>query len=683
MKLLLHSFAPYREDRMKTSWLAAFLAVLFGTTAYAETFDDPSKEQEVNGSYSWTLSGDSTVKYVSSPQDNPGTLDIGAYTLNMANASGEEFWGTLEGGGTINMTLTSDGGYNFIGNGSSFTGTISVTGLEVFTLQRNLAGSVSIGSGTGFSIGMDNVNLSGTLTLGDNSWYVVAANASGGAATLTAGGLNIGSGVRVAIGKTNPADYIWTNDLKQGSYTIIETTAPISGKFEDGVYTDEKGFSGVNQGMPLISASLDQQENKVILNVSVKEEDVILPGISAGSNAFINAIKNSGIDALQSIIFASIEALQKFGKELDAARGSISAASSMAVNTAAPTSMARLDSLNSGGATPGTAVGAFSPLNTSTSSMNISASGFAELEQYRAVPRAISPYARMMAQAVGSSGVVNGLWARPVYWHTHNESEGSSPASSIDGLGFVAGYDLSFGPAMLGVSYAYSHASLDMTGVDGDMDEHTAGLYGSLKLPAEFLLKAWAGYSWQSYDIDRSLSGISNLNGGTYNRDSNGHTWSAALQLSREFSAGEGFGVTPFAGVNVTWLREDGYWEKSLRGASDALALGVKHYSDTRVHSLVGADFVYSASHWDVKARLGWDARLSGDDRAARDYRLTGIDWQRSLGTEADKHSAVLGLSGSWHLPSKPELSFYGGYDATLGSRSQTHAVTVGARYEF
>ena len=72
MKLLLHSFAPYREDRMKTSWLAAFLAVLFGTTAYAETFDDPSKEQEVNGSYSWTLSGDSTVKYVSSPQDIAG-----------------------------------------------------------------------------------------------------------------------------------------------------------------------------------------------------------------------------------------------------------------------------------------------------------------------------------------------------------------------------------------------------------------------------------------------------------------------------------------------------------------------------------------------------------------------------------------------------------------------------------
>lgn len=670
---------------MKTSWLAAFLAVLFGTTAYAETFDDPSKEQEVNGSYSWTLSGDSTVKYVSSPQDNPGTLDIGAYTLNMANASGEEFWGTLEGGGTINMTLTSDGGYNFIGNGSNFRGTISVTGPEVFTLQRNLAGSVSIGSGTGFSIGMDNVNLSGTLTLGDNSWYVVAANASGGAATLTAGGLNIGNGVRVAIGKTNPSDYIWTNDLKQGSYTIIETTAPISGKFEDGVYTEAGGFSDVNIGSPLVDASLDQQENKIVLTVTAKEGEITVPGVSAESNTLINAIMNSGSEL--QIYFSdptiTPENLQTFGKEMDTARGSISAASSMAMNTAAPTSMARLDSLNSGGATPGTAVGAFSPLNTSTSSMNISASGFAELEQYRAVPRAISPYARMMAQAVGSSGVVNGLWARPVYWHTHNESEGSSPASSIDGLGFVAGYDLSFGPAMLGVSYAYSHASLDMTGVDGDMDEHTAGLYGSLKLPAEFLLKAWAGYSWQSYDIDRSLSGISNLNGGTYNRDSNGHTWSAALQLSREFSAGEGFGVTPFAGVNVTWLREDGYWEKSLRGASDALALGVKHYSDTRVHSLVGADFVYSASHWDVKARLGWDARLSGDDRAARDYRLTGIDWQRSLGTEADKHSAVLGLSGSWHLPSKPELSFYGGYDATLGSRSQTHAVTVGARYEF
>ena len=465
-------------------------------------------------------------------------------------------------------------------------------------------------------------------------------------ATLTAGGLNIGSGVRVAIGRTNPADYIWTNDLKQGSYTIIETTDPINGKFEDGVYTEAGGFSDVNIGSPLVDASLDQQETKIVLNVSIKEEDVVLPGISSESNSLINAIKNGATpdSPLMSLVLGSTPSeLQTFGKEMDTARGSISAASSMAVNTAAPASMARLDSLNSGGTTPGTALGAFSPLNSFTSSMSLSASGFAELEQYRAVPRTISPYAQMMAQAVGSSGVVNGVWARPVYWHAHNESEGSSPASSIDGLGFVAGYDLSFGPAMLGVSYAYSHASLDMTGVDGDMDEHTAGLYGSLNLPAEFLLKAWAGYSWQSYDIDRSMSGISSLNGGTYNRDSDGHTWSAALQLSREFWAGERFGVTPFA----------------------------------------GADFVYSASHWDIKARLGWDARLSGDDRAARDYRLTGIDWQRSQGTETDRHSAVLGLSGSWHLPGRPELSVYGGYDATLGSRSQTHAVTVGARYEF
>lgn len=370
------------------------------------------KEQEVNGSYSWTLSGDSTVKYVSSPQDNPGTLDIGAYTLNMANASGEEFWGTLEGGGTINMTLTSDGGYNFIGNGSSFTGTISVTGPEVFTLQRNLAGSVSIGSDTGFSIGMDNVSLGGALTLKDNSWYVVAANASGGAATLTAGGLNIGSGVRVAIGRTNPADYIWTNDLKQGSYTIIETTDPINGKFEDGVYTEAGGFSDVNIGSPLVDASLDQQETKIVLNVSIKEEDVVLPGISSESNSLINAIKNGATpdSPLMSLVLGSTPSeLQTFGKEMDTARGSISAASSMAVNTAAPASMARLDSLNSGGTTPGTALGAFSPLNSFTSSMSLSASGFAELEQYRAVPRTISPYAQMMAQAVGSSGVVNGV----------------------------------------------------------------------------------------------------------------------------------------------------------------------------------------------------------------------------------------------------------------------------------
>ena len=664
------------------------LAALSVATAYASDWNvtDPNFELYLNSSDSVTLNGHSTVKSVT----GSGTLDLAGYTLVMTDASGEEFYGTLKGDGLINMTLTREGGFNFIGNGEDFTGIISVTGPEVFTLQKNLGGEVTVdgaannqSSKNGFSIGMNDVRIGKRLRLNDGSWYVVVANSSGKAPTLTTKELSIGNDVRVAIGKVDASEYIWTNDLTMGEYTIIQTESPIDGKFVDTVYTGSEGFSDVNQGMPLVDATLDQQEKKIVLKVSPKEEDVVVPGTSTESNSLLNVIKDSRSVKLLPIVTATIEALQTFSREIDTAREAISAASSMAVNTAAPTSMARLDSLNSGGATPGTTAGAFSPLNAFTSSMSLSASGFAELEQYRAMPRTVSPYARMMAQAVGSSGVVNGLWARPVYWHTHNKSEGSNPASSIDGLGFVAGYDLSFGPAMLGVSYAYSHASLDMTGVDGNMDEHTAGLYGSLKLPAEVLLKAWAGYSWQSYDIDRLMSGIGSLNGGTYNRDSDGHTWSASLQLSRELLIGEGFGITPFAGVNVTWLHEDGYWEKAQGGASDALALGVKEYSDTRVHSLVGADFVYSASNWDVKARLGWDARLSGDDRAARDYRLTGIDWQRSLGTETDKHSAVLGLSGSWHLPSKPELSFYGGYDATLGSRSQTHAVTVGARYEF
>lgn len=664
------------------------LAALSVATAYASDWNvtDPNFELYLNSSDSVTLNGHSTVKSVT----GSGTLDLAGYTLVMTDASGEEFYGTLKGDGLINMTLTREGGFNFIGNGEDFTGIISVTGPEVFTLQKNLGGEVTVdgaannqSSKNGFSIGMNDVRIGKRLRLNDGSWYVVVANSSGKAPTLTTKELSIGNDVRVAIGKVDASEYIWTNDLTMGEYTIIQTESPIDGKFVDTVYTGSEGFSDVNQGMPLVDATLDQQEKKIVLKVSPKEEDVVVPGTSTESNSLLNVIKDSRSVKLLPIVTATIEALQTFSREIDTAREAISAASSMAVNTAAPTSMARLDSLNSGGATPGTTAGAFSPLNAFTSSMSLSASGFAELEQYRAMPRTVSPYARMMAQAVGSSGVVNGLWARPVYWHTHNKSEGSNPASSIDGLGFVAGYDLSFGPAMLGVSYAYSHASLDMTGVDGNMDEHTAGLYGSLKLPAEVLLKAWAGYSWQSYDIDRLMSGIGSLNGGTYNRDSDGHTWSASLQLSRELLIGEGFGITPFAGVNVTWLHEDGYWEKAQGGASDALALGVKEYSDTRVHSLVGADFVYSASNWDVKARLGWDARLSGDDRAARDYRLTGIDWQRSLGTETDKHSAVLGLSGSWHLPSKPELSFYGGYDATLGSRSQTHAVTVGARFEF
>lgn len=140
------------------------LAALSVATAYASDWNvtDPNFELYLNSSDSVTLNGHSTVKSVT----GSGTLDLAGYTLVMTDASGEEFYGTLKGDGLINMTLTREGGFNFIGNGEDFTGIISVTGPEVFTLQKNLGGEVTVdgaannqSSKNGFSIGMNDVRV--------------------------------------------------------------------------------------------------------------------------------------------------------------------------------------------------------------------------------------------------------------------------------------------------------------------------------------------------------------------------------------------------------------------------------------------------------------------------------------------------------------------------------------------
>lgn len=134
--------------------------------------------------------------------------------------------------------------------------------------------------------------------------------------------------------------------------------------------------------------------------------------------------------------------------------------------------------------------------------------------------------------------------------------------------------------------------------------EHTVGLYGSVKLPAAFLLKGWAGHSWQSYDIDRSSLGLGSLRGGTLNRDSSARSCSLAGQVSRDFQITEAVKVAPFVGVNATWVNESAYRESAHDGANDNLRLEFAGYKDTKVYSTLGADLSYQVEQWGLRGRL-------------------------------------------------------------------------------
>jgi hypothetical protein len=519
-----------------------------------------------------------------------------------------------------------------------------------------------------------------SLTFEDNSILLIAAQHSGEANSITANSVSIGN--NVVVGLHRDEEDGGTGTLSEGRHVILTSTTAITGAggaFSEVINEPGFGTGAINLAMPMLNASLDQSSNEVALNVSLKSDGAdTVPGVSAPTKSLIHAIAASGNEELRGALLTSTtNELVNFSEDMDSARGSITAASTLAVDVTGPMVMTRLDSLSSGHGAASmptflpmvagiTGQGAFSPAD-------MQSMGFS---------RALQGDPIVYAQG-GSSEVTHGMWVRPVFWYAKTEKDEDAPASEVTGLGFVTGYDFSVGPATLGVSYGYSNASLDMRRVDGDMASHTVGMYGSLKLPEEVLFKAWGGHTWNRYDIDRSSRGLNNLAGGKYNRDSDGSTWTAAGQISRPFAITEQVAITPLAGLNAAWIREDGFTEHARDNASQALAVQYDKYSDTTVYSLLGAEIAYTGETGGVHARAGWNSRLAGDKRASREYRLQGVSWEDSLGSSMDNNTATVGLAGWYNIPNTNSLSLYGGYDANLGNRTQTHTLTAGLRLEF
>ncbi len=255
--------------------------------------------------------------------------------------------------------------------------------------------------------------------------------------------------------------------------------------------------------------------------------------------------------------------------------------------------------------------------------------------------------------------------------------------------GGVAGYDFNTYGTLLGTETFIGESGLlggsigygrtDVDSADNlsamDMDSLTTSLYGTW-FNHDYYLGMTVGYGYHNVDEMRHLR----FAGLRAKGDFKAHTVTIAPEVGKLLQY-KSLGIEPYAGLNYTHFRHEGYTEK---GAGDA-SLSVGPDTDDSLSLELGTrlrkTWVFdNGNYLTPQLRFAWrhdfadetsnTARLAGADTA---FRTTGI------AVVSDIFSVGAGLN--WRID-KSKM-FYAQYDADFGSGFEAHTLQASVKIQF
>ena len=104
-------------------------------------------------------------------------------------------------------------------------------------------------------------------------------------------------------------------------------------------------------------------------------------------------------------------------------------------------------------------------------------------------------------------GTRRAAWFRPYYVSDKVESDGNASPYTMDGYGFVGGIDqtLAGGKTAVGVMLGYGRPELDTRKDRAKLDDFLIGAYIAARIMDAWEIKAWGGYGYQYYDMQRRV----------------------------------------------------------------------------------------------------------------------------------------------------------------------------------
>ena len=545
------------------------------------------------------------------------------------------------------------------------------------------AGTVSLGETTGDTIkaNVTTVNTGGTLNFGNTSHTIdgdltgagtgtinlgtkaqtLAAGDHGtgtGALTTAAGGETIG--VTVNSGTANDNGNITTagNVTIDTNTKIAVNVASTAGYVASGTTYKWLTTTGTNGSNALVDANVSS--NDMFLTFSESKDSTTRTLTATRANTY-NSMASSENNANVGTVLESLGAANTSDPQLQAA---LSAAESSGSSTALNNTLKQYTIQPNG-----TSVQAISD---STQSLNVVST---RLEQLRA-----DNDTSIEGMAAGGRTADTGLW-----FQGFGTAATQSLRDGVDGydattVGGAAGIDTAIdNQDRIGISGSYARSNVDSNGSADqttDINSYQGNVYGSRNV-GNWYADGMLGFAYQQYSTDRHITASSAIAGG----DFNGETYTARTNTGYRIRAGNGFDITPNAGLTYFFNHVSAYTETGAGGAD----LNVKGTNTQALYSRVGTDFGYDMHSGGTLIRpvlrAGYSYDLIGDQFETTSNFTGGGAAFKTRDASPERNAWDLGAS--LNIVSRQNLTLSADYDYLGKSGYDSQSGVLRARYNF
>ena len=259
--------------------------------------------------------------------------------------------------------------------------------------------------------------------------------------------------------------------------------------------------------------------------------------------------------------------------------------------------------------------------------------------------------------------------------------DGNAYGYRVNRPGVVVGADKPLSSlVLLGASFNASNAQLTQQTGKADFTDFELGTYGFLKLTEHADMKFYAGYGYQMYSLDRY---VQIPDGGKYpsllekfHNHAKGHSLSASIELSRPFHRKYGT-TTPILAFDYEHAWQDGYRENS---GKTALNYDPMDYGQVMLRLGVKRDI----RRWEklnLQTRYQYSTRLNGTRFLESNTQFAQATTPHAMNIRAldqGRDFMNFGIRGQYYFNKTRTMHTYFGYDADLYRHGTAHTGTAG-----
>lgn len=283
--------------------------------------------------------------------------------------------------------------------------------------------------------------------------------------------------------------------------------------------------------------------------------------------------------------------------------------------------------------------------------------------------------------SAGDDSLKNHMWMKAFGGEASHDAKGGFAGSDDHIYGTMIGYDTTVNNWLMGVALGYAKTNVNLTdyrsGDGADVNTYQATGYLGRSF-GSWYLNAMLTYAVQDYTTLRNT----HTSFGVARGDFNGDLYGLRVIAGMPFSFRESLTVTPYAGLEVNYIRQDAYTETG----AGVLSLNVASDSVYRVRSLIGAEVatlttLSNGSTIRPSVKFNWRHEFHDDGVNTTTSLVGGSNMFETIGQNVD--TDVFGVSARllWETTETMNISFEAGVEAASGYSSWSSQVMADWRF--